>query len=428
MFAVQVAPVHRRRAGRLERGTCSIGGRVPLAVGESIARTRLILLLIVAWLWPALALAAIPFQLPPGEDVGDWEGPLALGGMAPGVADQAPAVLLRASPDRWVLEVRRSRDQRVEIQVDPARSEAAREDLVWLALSLLQGSASPSQPDAAPIPPRVAVSSADPPDHREGAHIPPQGIVPTRAPASPAPSHDEPVADAPSAPTLQLGASAQEEPPATEQVTEQPGADEAVAAAEAPTTSTEVAPAPPAGPVAEDEPVPALPAKPLRPWIRLQAGSTFQLEQAPAPSGAIELGLLLAHGLRLGPSVDLHLPTRITTLGADRRLARLDLLLGAWWAPFHGISPQVGLLCGPSIRRWSQEGALVGTTRAWLAALDLGLRLPVGSGLHLEPRARLGLDLERTTLRVDGAPVGTLRRPTLEGGLALSWSAQRRVR
>lgn len=103
-------------------------------------RPRLLLLVaLLALTLPRGSLAAVPFRLPVGEAVDLWLPALGMGGfVVDGARAEAALVELVDEGGQWRLRVRTADGQLREAIVRAPDNPDAREDIVWLATSLLQ--------------------------------------------------------------------------------------------------------------------------------------------------------------------------------------------------------------------------------------------------------------------------------------------------
>ncbi len=85
----------------------------------------------------ALVHAAVPLELPEGEEPSGWQAPAELAGFELGPSGEGPWARVEADGDSWSLlvEDRSGALRRVEVEV--ARTSAQREELAFLASSLL---------------------------------------------------------------------------------------------------------------------------------------------------------------------------------------------------------------------------------------------------------------------------------------------------
>lgn len=100
---------------------------------DPIRPFRLILALALAWVLVGL----VPVELPADEDEVAWEGALAMGGLAVGTPVGGEWVRLRPIDGGWLLQVQDRSGELHEVTIAPPRNEQDREDIVWLAVSLL---------------------------------------------------------------------------------------------------------------------------------------------------------------------------------------------------------------------------------------------------------------------------------------------------
>ncbi|MFZ5481797.1 MAG: hypothetical protein ACOZNI_33860, partial [Myxococcota bacterium] len=101
-------------------------------------RNLLAAAVLAAALWSSDAAAAIPVALPLSESPATWEQALALGGFTVGTAQSGPQVSLANQGEYWLLRVRDANGKVQEVNVLPPVTQQDREDIVWLAMSLLK--------------------------------------------------------------------------------------------------------------------------------------------------------------------------------------------------------------------------------------------------------------------------------------------------
>ena len=164
--------------------------------------------IVMLWLLGAAG-ATVPVELPPEQAPAAWAELLRATDMAPGSAEGFPAVRLEAGVTTWTLLVRDSTGAEHRVSVPPPTDDAAREDLVWLATSLLH-----------PLTPPDALAAAEPnageelTSPRTSSHTDPEPPTPSPEPSSaalPAPS-PEPPSTAPPAPSTAPPAPSPEPP------------------------------------------------------------------------------------------------------------------------------------------------------------------------------------------------------------------------
>lgn len=308
------------------------------------------------------ARAATPVQLPPGEPVEPWRAPLALAGLTPGSG--RPGVEILVSGDRWVIIAWDASGVARAAELSRPNSASAREDLAWLAASLLRGGAAPKVAQPLPMP------------------------APVPLPTTPAPPPPAPAAAPPKPKAL----------------------------AEEPTTAEAPPPPPPPSPA----PAPAVP----EPSPALSPALTPALSPALSPPPALDephvsIGAAALGGLRPGQAatggLSVVLDARQAPFWADLRLYGVfssglipvegDDALGLWglsgsagWAPRSGpIEPAFGAGISLNRVRFQQPGWVA--QLAWDPALHLdgGVGLPIGGNLRLTLGARVGVDLRKIT-------------------------------
>ncbi len=385
-----------------------------------------------AWLVAALgcwtsSAWAVPFLLPEGEDPAPWRGALVLGGdlaLDPGEARVvgAPWVELErtARPELWRLRVRDAAGTLHEVELPAPHGEAAREELVVLAASLLhpvdQGgvdawSALTSAEEPPPLP------ELPPPLPELPPPLPPEAVVVERPPPLPP---EAVVAEAP--PPLPPEAGGSAEPPALEPE----------GAADEPPPPEPVEEAPPVPPPPEPPPPPTPPVPRWEPFARVDGSLDLRLgELGSAIGGGFQGGVASPAGLVLGLgflSESRHaMVFELEEVETDRYLREADVFLGAGWCPRWRLAPYGGARLGASVRSLEVGGALRSQYPIPFASLDLGAAVDVGSSLAIVPWLRAQGDLAASPalwLRgqdedAEDALWGTLSRWSLHMGLAL---------
>ncbi len=340
---------------------------------------------------------ATPLLLPEGESAASWRAAVRLGAAQDLSLSEArqsgqPWVELQrtANPERWRLRVLDERGTLHEVEVPVPRQESDREGLVAMAVSLLHPlpSAGGSFWDGVSEVEEPPPLPADPPPLPEQPPPPPQPEQPSPQPEQPSPPPEEP--------------SPQPEEPAPSP--EQPGP-EASAPVEAPTV-----PAPPVGTLI---------------FTRLLGVMDAGVGQATsvAPGGGVQVGVLLPRNLRAGVGFQLEgirslpHPEQSAARFAEQREADAHLIL--LWRPERRLAPVAGLRAGVCSRTVYLSSLQVGgyerrVVTTWtdtqgtedpsddvelpitpfpIAGLDLGLSLPLGPAVSLQPYAQLQVDL-----------------------------------
>ncbi|MFH1467195.1 MAG: hypothetical protein ABIO70_22615, partial [Pseudomonadota bacterium] len=98
---------------------------------------------LLCWLLLPPPALAVPVSLPPGEDPTVWGAVLERAGLGL-AAPEGAGVRLEVAGDGWSLWVRDTTGVERRVQVPVPTDEAAREDLAWLAASLLRPLRAPS--------------------------------------------------------------------------------------------------------------------------------------------------------------------------------------------------------------------------------------------------------------------------------------------
>lgn len=145
--------------------------------------------------------AGVPFALPPDEPGAAWTGAMALAGFVVGKPGAGPGAEVLRVGAAWELRVRDDRGSLHVVTVPRPETTAAREDLVWLAWSLLHPAAARTDPLAAllaaprpvgPSPPSPTAPPPPAPPPPAPGTVPP-GVAATR-PLLPAPTVPRPPA------------------------------------------------------------------------------------------------------------------------------------------------------------------------------------------------------------------------------------------
>ena len=153
-------------------------------------------------LWLALGLsvrawAGVPLALPPGENPRDWADAASLANLSLVSADTGTGVRILAQGTTWVVEARAADGSVQRATVAAPTTAAAREDLVWLAASLLKPVVRPApapivpvvvpKPTPRPAPPAPPVPEPAPEPAPEPVLVPVEPPV-VAAPPSPSPA------------------------------------------------------------------------------------------------------------------------------------------------------------------------------------------------------------------------------------------------
>lgn len=347
---------------------------------------------------------ATPLLLPEGESAASWRAAVRLGAAQDLSLSEArqsgqPWVELQrtANPERWRLRVLDERGTLHEVEVPVPRQESDREGLVAMAVSLLHPlpSAGGSFWDGVSEVEEPPPLPADPPPLPEQPPPPPQPEQPSPQPEQPSPQPEQP-----SPPPEEPSPQPEEPAPSPEQ----PGP-EASAPVEAPTV-----PAPPVGTLI---------------FTRLLGVMDAGVGQATsvAPGGGVQVGVLLPRNLRAGVGFQLEgirslpHPEQSAARFAEQREADAHLIL--LWRPERRLAPVAGLRAGVCSRTVYLSSLQVGgyerrVVTTWtdtqgtedpsddvelpitpfpIAGLDLGLSLPLGPAVSLQPYAQLQVDL-----------------------------------
>lgn len=323
---------------------------------------------------PALA-APRTLAPPPGDDAAAWARAAALAGLrtVPSGAD----VTVVPGDDAWRLRVVVPGGATREVEVPRPRTQADREDLLMLALSLaaaIERGELSSAPPALPAPAvsTPAVASPRPPagprpaapPEVEGSAAAPPAVSPLVAPPAPTPS-----------------------PPAAAVATEPvvvppPAASETIAA-----------PAPDAGPSSAW----LSPGQPGR--VEWRAGLSLGSPTVAQALGGLDagVGVRVATGLRLGGGVGVETPSSLAPIGPVASTTRLRASLALALELVPPATARVGL--GAASHIFMDDGAVVGAVWSPLAEARVGVNVRVGHRWRLEP----GLGLSTELLRIEAA-------------------------
>lgn len=328
----------------------------------------------------AAALAAT-LGLPSGEPSSAWNTPARLAGFSIALPSQAADVICVAGPEGWMIRVE-GLDGSIRTERVSAPSDGrSREDLAWLASSLLSevearaGGARPTLPALVvtepPIPPpkpRPAMAPRTPPPPRPPVRPPP-----------PSPSQPEPL-EIPRPPMLATA------------------------------------------PLPEPEPLPAPPPAHLRPdlypWVEFSPGYARRAGLTSAATLSLRGGVA-ARGWMAG--VGLQLPNTREVLGTEGSLRCLNLSGRAAWSADHRLAPQLGVELGISRGEWSESGEGLHARTVPIAAVDAGLGLRLSPAWRLTAGAGLGAELAQTRIQIGDSQPVTLTPWQVDLVVALRW-------
>ena len=328
----------------------------------------------------------VPVSLPAGEEETSWGQVLAAAGLEVGPTGAGPWVRFENHDARWLIVALDRSGERHQVEVSRPTSATEREDVAWLAASLLEPVQShwPTADSGEPL-----ATEADAPE-------PPVVEAPAREkrPTALEVHYQDPVANAPpkEAPVPDSEAAAPTSP-------EQPAT-----------------PAPPARepiPLDLDETPPSHTVLPL--WVVQETRLQWRSDGAVAPCGAlgVQVGARLQAGLRAWGCTH-H---RLDEAALDRDLVELggELDLGV------ALSRGPWLRAGPGLAalRFTQGGAQIGAT--WVPSLHLavGWELPIGERAAASPMISLTRELREVLLATDGQVEGRLSPWVGSAGLAI---------
>lgn len=276
-----------------------------------------------------------------------WADPLALAGLSVGAPGAGPYVEIVAAGSGWIVRVRDRAGEMHEAPVAPALTPQQREDVAFLAASLLEPMGVPVEARPAPPPPPAAPRPRTPP------------VEPKPEEAAPEPPPVEPAAP---------------EPPPVE-------------------------PAPP-------EPAPAPPPPPA-PRLQGRLGGAVELRPFGTVTGVAWAELQLVGGpLRPTLGGAWAGPSRLATIEADARHQAADAWLGLVYAADAPARFDVGITAGLSVRPFTQRGESRGT--AYVPVVTTRVEVPVRATpwLQVEPGVQLAIDTVEVDVRTpDGENV-----------------------
>lgn len=402
---------------------------------------------ILTWLSGTASAAKPTLLLPPSEDADAWRAAATLAGFTLSDGRSPATVELSTTGGGLSVRARDSRGGSRTVIVAVPTTSTQREDVVWLASSLL-GTHTPAPAVIAAAPPlgtepRQAIPR---PSSRPASTPPPPLQVPKPSPtvgstaserlpaARAAPPPDdvrpppaEPLPDVPV--RVAVATKVPSAPPPADGVVGSAVPDLAVPDLVVPDLTVPAAPAevlaaPPEPAVATVQDLPRVvptsasagAARALGAWVAVDVGLGWRLETNPAGSLALAGGVRsgrLRGGLELGLSSDVEL----ATVQADPVLSASGMWVGGWYTAEPSGGPSVGGLVGVSRRAFSQEGDVEQIILMPVVALDAGYALPLAAWLEISPSVRLAADLAPTeVIRGEAAPVG-LSRLQVSGAL-----------
>ncbi len=361
-------------------------------------RWLLVLLLV------STAQAGVDVQVPLGESAFEWK---AMVGEAAGWMGRVDgSVAMAPAPGGWRLTVTRPAGQSLAVDVAAPSSDAERQDIAVLAVSLLQGGFGDLDEGATAEPEPAAFAPA------------PESPTPEPAPAPESPTPDSPTPDSPSpdpeSPSPDPESPSPDPDPAAASTSPQPDPDPAAAPDPDDDLEPDDAPDPDDDLDPDDDPDPdfVFPdasairlgperprpwQRPVRPFLSVEGGASILLVARPNASGAFGF----SGGLIVGPGLRPLLSGRVTLPpirpGTDRTGAvGGEVSGGLGWSSDDRIAPLLGLRLGvgfdavPDFTRLDPRGtpALRRVARP-LLAIDAGASFRLAGPLRLDPFATL---------------------------------------
>ena len=413
-------------------------------------RSRLLLLLLGLGLALGVhAAESAALCLPAGEPSGRWSDAAALGGFRVAAVDSGERVIVTSEGARWHLHAVDARGGVHDATVPVPVTAQAREDLVWLARSLLKPSG-----EGGWGPPRTAYTPL-PVAPVPRAVAPPQAAVASSSASSPKSSPKSlPVASRPAAPRAPASrpaakANASEdaslwlappEAPALPVSGSSPWAGAPPAALPAPPLAALPVAAPPvaampvAAPLVAAMPVAAMPVAAVPVAAVPSASASVASVAAPsAASGSLaerasppRLGLATGLGgalgyrgdtgvgvalrldvvaelrwLRISASGTWQPGAMLDALGAERRASQFGFGGGLGWMGAGRVRPLVMVESGVALRRYTQANLIVADLAVPFAGVRAGARWSLSPEVLLEPYAAVYMDLMPVTFETE---------------------------
>ncbi|MES2643420.1 MAG: hypothetical protein V4850_28310 [Myxococcota bacterium] len=391
---------------------------------------------------------AASLSLPPASDPSAWSSAARLAGFTLAPSGSPADVICLATNGDWQLRVEGLDGQVRSVSVEIPATSAEREDIAWLAASLLasvvadgggvrpalapmiepatsqrpappQRPTTPERPAARPPPamppvarlPRVAAEPSAPEVPLPAVVLPPPAAgLPPPAAAIPPPAATTPAA---TAATTAATTPAATTPPAPTP----PPPDLPLPAALPPAPDPAIATLAPPGPLPASPPLPPPPIAPSdvpppivarpRPRLGLQValGPAVVLRPSIAPAVAVPFAAGLLVGGRDWFFVE-GAPLTDRTLGAlgdERHVATVEVRAGYTWCLDRPFAPMFGAVAGVSVRSWHEGDTRVHAAPIPVLGAEGGAVLRLTPGMALRATARLEGDLAPTTISVGDA-------------------------
>lgn len=341
-------------------------------------------------LWVAAALAAVPVQLPATEDPSAWVRPLALAGLVVSDVHAGAYVEFLDEGTRWRLRAHDRGGAVREATVPAPTSTHAREDVAWLAASLIQPEdASPRTLPAGPanLPP-APVSLPPPPPVRVTPPPPRPSAPPVVAQVPTLP----PPVEVPVAPVVDVIPAAPVPPP--------------------------VVPAP--------EPIEGLPRRTVHSAFEVAAGGgvAWRPGLSPTPDAWLRTGVRFEQHYTVGVELGASLPAAIEAIDDTHTETGADLLVGAWLVGPRRVPLSVGGGAGVAWRSFSADGTAYGDGLVPIVGLEAGAELAVREWLAVSPTFGLRTDLRAIEVQVKGGDAFALSPLSLHAGLTITGIAR----
>ena len=366
--------------------------------------------------------AAVPFELPPGETPSEWTAALTLAGFKAGDVGVGVGVELVAAGETWRVVVHDPRGGTRTVGVAPPATMQARQDIAWMAQSLLDPVVVPVLVQRAPpiaAVARPAAGGAMPRGDPPGAQSPARASPPrpkARPPGVPDVGELAPAAPAPT------------EPAAATPIAPEPTVANPELAVAVPDALGLASPAATGAPEAPPERVVVL-LEDLGTASRVDTLATGLARVATAPGVAVHASVGGGVRVRGGATtaalvasdVGLHAGSwmvvgAISGLGGaalrdiapqvDGRVwGMTTLLLAGWQAPWR-VAPELGIGGGAVYYRFVNEGTIIEEKWVPVAVAAAGVSVAVVPRLRVSAAARAAIDADVLHLRVNGVEAG----------------------
>lgn len=339
----------------------------------------------------AVARAATPVALPPGEPTAPWVEPFALADLVAGAPGAGAGVVILEENGRWLVKVKDAAGLERVTHVAPPSTATAREDVAWLIASLLR----PVGVRGAPVAPPTALPRpvVPPPVAVERPVSTPSGRAPSGDRAAPArgasgasetlPEPEPAVVEVDPAPVGPVWPPADSAPAALTPMTPSGGAPSAAAAGADAARSVSRGGLPTA-------------------WTGLWGGVAAR--PGAAATGTVEGrgGVAFAGGWRLGGTVGMETPSALGGADSGRAITVGWAGLTGGWVGARRVAPEVAVEVGAALDHYTEDETIVADLVVPVAAGGAGVRVALTPALGVLADVRLRCALRGTTLVVPG--------------------------